>query len=583
MNQNEPGMLNRQYPLSVDWYLFFVRWPVYLTILTVYLLSVWPYTNPKVVNAAIIGGVVLNLVYLPLLLTSWYTSLVAFLAQVADTVVFMLILYATGQGNSPYYVFAVIPVIAGALRFGPIGGLGTALAMILGYSSMIFLSFGRMVPSNVLLTYVLFILLLLLLAMAPAIRRGMAQTEGKRADNQQKVGELREAHERLKTLYELTRTLSATLNYEQVLNTILDSSIMNLFAPEEDALQISRAVFLYSAKGTLEVAASRHLHPQDQHLTISDKAGLVHRAITSAEPVLAQSASDDPELKHFLSFSDARSLLCIPLRAAFETYGVVLLASPQPRAFSHEQVEMLTAFCNQAVVALQNARLYQSLEQDKQRIIETQDEIRRQLARDLHDGPTQSVSAIAMRLNFTKLLVNREPARAAIELEKLEELARRTAKEIRTMLFTLRPLTLETQGLTAALQQYAEKLKETEGLEIQIDSTLYERLPAKKEGVAFSIIEEAINNARKHARAENIYVRLRPQQDMLVAEVEDDGLGFDLSSVEATYDQRSSLGLVNMKERAALVGGHLTIASEPGKGTQVTLLIPLTDANSRSR
>ena len=583
MNQSEPSPPNRQHPHSVDWYLFFVRWPIYLAILIVHLLSVWPHTNPRVLNGAIIGGVVLNLVFLMLLLTNSYTSLTAFLAQVVDTVVFVLVLYATGQGNSPYYVFGMIPVIAGALRFGAIGGFGTAFAMILGYSSMIFMSFGRMAPPNVFITYVLFILILLLLAVAPAVKRSGGRAEGGRENNQQKVSQLREAHERLKTLYELTQTLSATLNYEQVLNTILDSSIVNVFGTEKDAPQILRAVFLYSAKGTLEIAASRHLHPRDQYLTISDQVGLVHRAITSAEPVLAQSASDDPGLGHFLSFSDARSLLCVPLRAGFETYGVLLLASSQPNAFSHDQVEMLTAFCNQAVVALQNARLYQSLEQDKQRIIETQDEIRRQLARDLHDGPTQSVSAIAMRLNFTKLLVNREPARAAVELEKLEELARRTAKEIRTMLFALRPLALETQGLTAALQQYAEKLKETEGLDIQIDSTLYERLPAKIEGVAFSIIEEAVNNARKHASAENIYVRLRPQHDMLVAEVEDDGLGFDLGSVEATYDQRSSLGLINMKERADLIGGHLTIASEPGKGTQVTLFVPLTDANPRSR
>jgi len=583
MSQPELSMPDRQCPLVMDWYLFFIRWPVFLAVLAVHFLSFLPYTDSRLLNAAIIGGVVLNLVYLLLLLSNLYTSFVASLAQVADVVIILAILYATGQGNTPYYVFAVIPVVGAALRFGPIGGFGTAFLMIAGYTGMIFLSFGRTLPSNLLVSYVLFTLLLLMLASVPPLKWSATQPQDGRHAHQQGTGDLREAHERLKTLYELTRTLSATLNYEQLLNAILDSTIMDLAETKNNVLPVVRMVLLYSAKGTLEIAASRHLAPQDRLLTVSDESGLVHRAITSAEPALAQDVSHDPELQQFVSLSHARSLLCIPLRAAFEIYGVVLLASPQPNAFSNEHIEMLVAFCSQAVVALQNARLYQSLEQDKQRIIDTQEEIRGQLARDLHDGPTQSVSAIAMRLNFTKLLVTREPARAAIELDKLEELARKTAKEIRTMLFALRPLTLETQGLTVALQQYAAKLKETEGLNIHVDSSLYERLPAKIEGVTFSIIEEAVNNARKHAKAENIYVRLRPQSDMLVAEVEDDGRGFDLSSIEANYDQRGSLGLINMRERATLVSGRLSIASEPGRGTRVTLVVPMMDVNSKSR
>lgn len=578
-------MADRRRPLEIDWYLFFIRWPVFILVLAVHFLFVSLHADSKVLYGALVVGVSCNLVCLLFLLSNLYTSIVAVLAHVVDIGVLLAILYATGLGNSPYYVLAAIPVVGGTLRFGRIGGLATAFVLAVGYGSMVVLSFGRALPVNLLLVYVLSTAILCLLAVLPRMRPGSMQALDKYHDTQGKVGVngSHEAHERLKTVYELTRTLSATLNYEHVLNTILDSTVMNLSKSKDDDSQIVRMVLLYSPKRKLEIVASRNLLPSDRSLPIGDQAGLVHQAITSAEPVISQGVGNDPELQQFASLSGARSLLCMPLRAAFEIYGAVLLASPQANAFQPEHVELIAAFCNQAVIALQNARLYQDLELDRQRVIDTQEEIRRQLARELHDGPTQAVSAIAMRLNFTKLLVTREPTRAAAELEKLEELARKTAKEIRTMLFALRPLALETQGLTVALEQYAEKLRETEGLIIHVDSALDERLPAKTEGIAFSIIEEAVNNARKHARAENVYVRLRLQQDLLVAEVEDDGCGFDLSSVETRYDQRDSLGLINMKERAALVSGNLTIKSEPGKGTQITLLIPLSDTGLKTR
>ena len=177
-------------------------------------------------------------------------------------------------------------------------------------------------------------------------------------------------------------------------------------------------------------------------------------------------------------------------------------------------------------------------------------------------------------------MVRRDPAKAAAELSKLEELARRTAREIRTMLFTLRPVALETQGLAAALRQYADKLQEPDGLSVHIQGDMEERFSPAVEGIAFSIIEEAVNNARKHAKADNIFVRLKLQQDLFIAEIEDDGRGFDVASVEKTYAQRGSLGLLNMRERAALVSGTLKIDSRLGSGTTVTLVIPWKEAAS---
>jgi signal transduction histidine kinase len=266
------------------------------------------------------------------------------------------------------------------------------------------------------------------------------------------------------------------------------------------------------------------------------------------------------------------------LRAGFETYGAVLFASVKSGVYTSEHVELLTIFCNQATIALQNASLYQSLREERDKIIDKEEEARHKLARDLHDGPTQDVAAIAMRLNFARLLLERDPARAKAELERLEDLAHRTVKEIRSMLFTLRPIILETEGLVAALNQYAENLRDSDGLPVEVNAELYQDcLDMEAQGVVFAIVEEAVNNAKKHAQASRIWVRLALKDDLFVAQVADNGRGFDVEAVESSYGSRGSLGMVNLKERAALVGGTLNIESAPGQGTRITLLVPIAE------
>jgi signal transduction histidine kinase len=189
---------------------------------------------------------------------------------------------------------------------------------------------------------------------------------------------------------------------------------------------------------------------------------------------------------------------------------------------------------------------------------------------------------MAMRLNITKRILAKDVNAAGEEIVKLEELAQRTTKEIRHMLFTLRPLILESQGLTAALQAMADKMQETfnQKVTISVDERVTSQLEMGKQGVIFYIIEEAVNNARKHAAAETIAVRLH-QMDIGIAllEIVDNGVGFDVKAMAQSYDKRanSSLGMVNLRERAELVNGVLQIESAPGQGTKVQVYIPLTE------
>jgi len=139
---------------------------------------------------------------------------------------------------------------------------------------------------------------------------------------------------------------------------------------------------------------------------------------------------------------------------------------------------------------------------------------------------------------------------------------------------------LESQGLVAALKVMAEKMKETysQQVTINVDENALKEMEVGKQSVVFYIVEEAVNNARKHARAENVWVRMRPVQDNLaLLEVIDNGVGFDVEAVNKAYDKRGSLGMVNLRERTELVNGVLNIQSTLGKGTRVQVFIPLTE------
>jgi signal transduction histidine kinase len=393
--------------------------------------------------------------------------------------------------------------------------------------------------------------------------------------------------DRFKLVYEMASAMSATLNYQRVLETILDISRLGFddLAPEHWGGRMGESVglvLLYDRDGRLSPASYRNLVVSgDENRRIQGAEGIVGEAIGSAQAIIGESPAGDPELKVFDSMRQARSMICVPLRAGFETYGAVLFASVKRHVYTSEHAELMTIFCNQATIALQNANLYQSLREERDKIINKEEEARHKLARDLHDGPTQDVAAIAMRLNFARLLIERDPGRAKAELERLEDLAHRTVKEIRSMLFTLRPIILETEGLVAALNQYAENLQENDHLPVRVRAENYQDcLDSETQGVVFAILEEAINNARKHAQASSIHVTLRVERDLFIAQVIDNGCGFDVQAVEKNYGNRGSLGMINLRERAELIGGTLNIESAPGRGTRITLLVPLQEESA---
>jgi signal transduction histidine kinase len=569
----------RHSPLS-GWIVITVRW-VFIVSVSLWLATGIGFTWPVI--AALALAVVGNITASVLLLIGYDNHIYRITSVVGDFVFVHLLTFLSGPLWSGLVWLGLLPLVTASLYFKWVGA-ATLIILNIVVQVWLVLNLGSR-DDLILLLIFLPVYLLVGLPLAffsqrfsqgwKGFRRGRSSAE-KEADKIDR--------DRRQSIYELISTLSESLNYERVLETSLDLSAQTLIQLNAPADKLVSAVLFYSGRDDkqpeLKVATSRRLLASDVRVTLSGTHGVIGRTIDDGIPQLTRTANRDPELKRFIAVQACRSAYCIPLRRGLDAYGILLFAHPETDFFTPERREVLDIVGNQSVIAIQNARLYLDLEQEKERMMEIQEEARKKMARDLHDGPTQSVSAIAMRVNFARRLLDRDPKAASEELFKIEDLARRTTKEIRHMLFTLRPLVLESQGLIAALESMAEKMNETydQNVIIQADPNLAQELEAGKQAVIFYIAEEAVNNARKHAQAKHVWVRLKPLRDGLsLLEIEDDGVGFDVSEVGTSYENRGSLGMVNLRERTELVNGVLRLDSAKGRGTRIQVVIPLTE------
>lgn len=565
----------------INWIAASLRWLVLLSMAVSLALRA---PLPPVLTAALILVAVWNILQSTLAAANRRIAAHPFTVVLSDALIAWALFYLSGLLNGGLGWAGLLPVFSASLYFQYPGALIASVVSALGQGLLASLQVST--PAAVLfaitlLPLYLFTGLLVSFLGKQLVRRQKPEPKsappepGSTASSDQ---------ERRRAIFNLLSALSSTLNYQRVLDTAVEMSASALLPFDPTAAQLVSAAFLFQKaepeETVLALASATGIAQADFRTTLPGTSGLLGRTIDEGVAQHARDLSSDPELGQLISLHACNSAYCIPLRTGLDTCGVLLFAHPKASFFSPEIREVLDLVGKQATAALDNASLYQDLAQEKERMMELQEETRKKMASDLHDGPTQSVAAMAMRVNFARRLIERDPKAAAEELYKIEDLAHRTTKEIRHMLFTLRPLVLESQGLIPALQSMADKMAETynQKVLIQADPSLVERLEMNKQGVIFYLAEEAVNNARKHAQAEHIWVALKQVVDGLaMLEIADDGVGFDVEAVKASYESRTSLGMVNMRERTELLNGRLNILSSPGHGTRVQVFIPLNE------
>jgi signal transduction histidine kinase len=379
----------------------------------------------------------------------------------------------------------------------------------------------------------------------------------------------------LTVLQDVARNLISELDLNKLLREIVRSALRVLKAPDGSLLlwddATNELIFAVTEGGVGEALEGRRM-PADR--------GIAGWVLTHRQPDIVHDVRSD---KRFYSAIDeslgyhTSSLVAVPLITKGQCVGVLEVLNKESEArFNENDRDILYALAGQAAIAIMNARLYQEVQDEKDRIIALEEDVRKELARDFHDGPAQTLAAMIMGLELLEALPEQTPEAVATGLAELRTMATKTLHQVRNMIFELRPIILKTQGLEPALRSYVERLREAEDMNIHIKiEGLEERLPAKLEEICFSIIQEAISNVKRHANEENVWVTAIRRGDEFQVIVKDDGEGFDLSEVEESYDRRGKLGLLNMRERAEMVGGRLSIKSAPEKGTTIALNVPL--------
>jgi signal transduction histidine kinase len=395
------------------------------------------------------------------------------------------------------------------------------------------------------------------------------------------LGELSLANERLgqlSLLYQVSQSMASTFE----LATVLEDTLQ-LAAAVSDA-STSALVLIEQESGDLVVEyahGERSDRLRRQRMALGQ--GIAGWVIAHSEPILNNDFHNDPR---FAPEADAhkgfliKSVLCVPVQIRGKTIGVLEVLNKRGEGgFDGEDLSLMITTANQAAIAIENAWLYQSLRDERDRIIEAQEVVRHQVARNLHDGTIQFLSAISMGIDHLERLLELKPEAARSELQALRDLIRQAMTQARLALFELRPVILETQGLVAALETYVHQLGSSEEFAIHLEAE--PALPKLSNSIAstvFAIIQEAVTNAKKHAAARDMWLRLSQVDGWLQVIVEDNGAGFDPEMVEQNYDRRCSMGLLSMRERAELIDGQLTIEScksPPRNGTRVILRLPV--------
>jgi PAS domain S-box-containing protein len=366
----------------------------------------------------------------------------------------------------------------------------------------------------------------------------------------------------LSALLEVSHNVGATLELQPLLNMILDQL--------KTLVDYSGAAIFFKEGNKVVVVDYRGPVSAEEviHIDIPKWAG-VEDVMAQRRPIIIDDVRADTAMgRAFVgaagphmdtTFNYIRSWMGVPLMTKEWVIGVLTLDYDQPGYYNPQHANLALAIANQAAIAIENARLYEQAQQLA--VLEE----RQRLARELHDSVSQALYGIALGARTARTLLDRDPKKVVDPLNYVLSLAEAGLAEMRALIFELRPESLETEGLVAALTKQAAAVKARHNLTVDTEFCKEPPLPFEIKEAFYRIGQEALNNTVKHARANKVELKLLCSGDgQLTLLVRDNGAGFDPNSQFPGH-----LGLKSMRERIARFGGTLEITSSPGQGACV--------------
>jgi signal transduction histidine kinase/HAMP domain-containing protein len=360
----------------------------------------------------------------------------------------------------------------------------------------------------------------------------------------------------LSALHDVMAAAGASLDLETVIEHSLEQ-VLAVMGCEIGAIHL-----LDEERASLRLAVSRGVSPDltGEIEAVPLDAGLAGWALEQRKPIVVPRIADGQRPLRVLPALGEQTYVGVPLRARGQGLGVLSVVRETSRPFDHEEVSLLASIADRVGVAVENAQLYRQAEQ-----LAAMRE-RQRLARDLHDSVTQSLYSLVLVAEAGRRLAGAKDLKRAEEaIARLGEIGQQALKEMRLLVYQLRPSSLQQEGLEAALRRRLGAVEKRAGIEasLAIEGTLEVSGTVAEE--LFYFAQEALNNALKHAAATSVGVHIRADGPRIEIEVADNGKGFEPDAVE----DGAGMGLVSMRERMEKLGGTLTILSAPGKGTRV--------------
>ncbi len=358
----------------------------------------------------------------------------------------------------------------------------------------------------------------------------------------------------LETSARVSRELTSILDIDDLLTQVVEMI--------RDAFHYYHVhIFLLTRdENHLDLRASTSPTVPEHHCISLDGSSINSKAIRDGEAILVNNVKDDVCYLADQYLPDIESELVAPLRLGDQAIGTLDVQSAETDAFTEQDLLVIQSLGDQIAVAIENARLY-----DRSQELAVLEE-RTRLARELHDSVTQSMySIVLLTEGWRRSIRNGGQVHVDEYLARIGEINQQGLKEMRLLIHELRPPALEEDGLLGALHQRLDAVEKRAGINARLLADEIVELPHTIEEGLYRIAQEALNNALKHACATNVLVRFSTKDGKIVLEVEDDGKGFDVGSVEIS----GGMGLANMRHRAEEMGGSIEIRSALGEGTVV--------------
>ncbi len=367
----------------------------------------------------------------------------------------------------------------------------------------------------------------------------------------------------LSALYEVTAVSSQSLS--------LDATLEQLLARSIEAMNAEMGVIhlLDKQKATLNLAVQRGL-PQvvaEELACIDVDDSFWDWVLKHKEPMLIPDVTQHSERrsKHIMDMHP-QTLLMVPMRSEGKVLGIIDLFRDAEQPFNVEDVALLASIGDQAGVVVENARL--RLQAEEAAVMEE----RGRLARDLHDSVTQSIYSVTLFAEAAHRLLGEEKVDNAKEyVQQLSETAQQALKEVRLLVYELRPSLLKQEGLIGALQQRLNTVEERANMQAKFIHNGDIELSKPVELGLYHIAQEALNNALKHSAANSVTLRINASEDQIELEVFDDGKGFNLNDIA----DQGGVGMVSIRERTEKLGGKLDVVTAPGQGTSIRVQLGL--------